>query len=60
MSVHHLVFISCDACEEIMEHGSHPGFTAEEARATVKRLCGAHRRPGGRDICGTCWDQGYR
>jgi len=52
--------VHCDVCEENVGSADLGDRTAREAREQARRD-GAHvGLPGGRDICETCWDNGFR
>ncbi|MFD0404995.1 hypothetical protein [Kitasatospora sp. NPDC127116] len=60
MSVATYVEIRCDGPKECGAATHLPySSTAAEVR-TIHREAGWHQRPGGRDICPTCWTAAHR
>jgi hypothetical protein len=71
MTAVRVVWVSCDPgdggigsedCWEQTGDGSIMGQTHETVTAARDhaRADGWHARPGGRDVCGPCWDKGLR
>ncbi|MFD5916196.1 hypothetical protein ACFVYP_06950 [Kitasatospora sp. NPDC058201] len=60
MSAHRITVIRCNATGCGAEtHTPHLDGTAAAVRA-FRKPEGWHTRPGGRDICPTCWTTGHR
>lgn len=60
MSVRRATLIECDCCDEIAHEYDLSCETASIARSNA-RSDGWHvNRPGGRDVCPECWEDGLR